>query len=84
MWRKEDGSYCCVIGNRAADGSGQILLFTSQDGFAWKYEKVLIENVSRYGKMWECPDFFKLDGKWVLLTSPMDMLPVGFEYHNGN
>lgn len=84
MWRKEDGSYCCVIGNRGADGSGQILLFTSQDGFAWKYEKVLIENGGRFGKMWECPDFFQLDGKWLLLTSPMDMLPVGFEYHNGN
>jgi beta-fructofuranosidase len=34
--------------------------------------------------MWECPDFFELDGKWVLLTSPQDMLPKGFEYHNGN
>ena len=34
--------------------------------------------------MWECPDFFELDGKWVLLTSPQDMLPEGFEYHNGN
>ena len=26
----------------------------------------------------------ELDGKWVLLTSPQDMLPQGFEYHNGN
>ena len=34
--------------------------------------------------MWECPDLFELDGKWVLLTSPQDMLPEGFEYHNGN
>ena len=34
--------------------------------------------------MWECPDFFELDGKYVLLTSPQDMLPEGFEYHNGN
>ena len=31
-----------------------------------------------------CPDFFELDGKYVLLTSPQDMLPSGFEYHNGN
>ncbi len=84
MWRKEDGTYCCVIGNRPADGSGQILLFTSTDGFDWKYKKVLCENKNRFGLMWECPDFFKLDGKWVLLTSPQDMLPQGFEYHNGN
>jgi beta-fructofuranosidase len=34
--------------------------------------------------MWECPDFFTLDGKQVLICSPQDMLPEGFEYHNGN
>lgn len=84
MWRKEDGTYCCVVGNRPADGSGQILLFTSQDGFDWKFKKVLAANNNRFGKMWECPDFFELDGKAVLLTSPQDMLPQGFEYHNGN
>lgn len=43
-----------------------------------------LANNNRFGKMWECPDFFELDGKWVLLTSPQDMLPEGFEYHNGN
>ena len=84
MWRKEDGTYCCAVGNRPADGSGQILLYTSRDGFTWKYKKVLAANNNRFGKMWECPDFFKLDGKGVLLVSPQDMLPSGFEYHNGN
>ncbi len=84
MWRSEDGTYYCVAGNRPADGSGQILLFTSRDGFEWKYKNVLIANKNRFGKMWECPDFFKLDGKWVLITSPQDMLPYEFEYHNGN
>lgn len=84
MWRKEDGTYCCVVGNRPADDSGQILLFTSPDGFKWSFKKVLAANNNRYGKMWECPDFFKLDGKWVLITSPQDMLPYEFEYHNGN
>ncbi|MDE7131820.1 MAG: glycoside hydrolase family 32 protein [Lachnospiraceae bacterium] len=84
MWRKEDGTYCCVIGNRPADGSGQILLFESKDGFEWNYKKVLAYNGNRFGKMWECPDFFKLGEKWLLITSPQDMLPSGFEYHNGN
>lgn len=54
------------------------------DGFEWNFKKVLISNNNRFGKMWECPDFFELDGKWVLLTSPQDMMPEGFEYHNGN
>ena len=84
MWRGRDGIYYCAVGNRPADGSGQILLYTSEDGFQWKYKKVLAANNNRFGKMWECPDFFELDGKWVLLTSPQDMLPQGYEYHNGN
>lgn len=84
IWQKADGTYCCAVGNRPADGSGQILLFVSRDGFDWHYKKVLAANNNRFGKMWECPDFFELDGKWVLLTSPQDMLPEGFEYHNGN
>ncbi len=84
IWQKEDGSYRCVVGNRPGEGGGQILLFASPDGFQWHLEKVLVSNNNRFGTMWECPDFFLLDGKGVLLTSPTDMLPVGFEYHNGN
>lgn len=84
IWQKADGTYCCVVGNRPSDGSGQILLFTSEDGFQWRFKKILSSNHNRFGKMWECPDFFELGGHWVLLTSPQDMLPQGFEYHNGN
>lgn len=84
VWRKEDGTYCCVVGNRPADGSGQILFYTSKDAFWWEFKSVLVSNYNRFGKMWECPDLFKLDEKWVLITSPQDMLPEGFEYHNGN
>ena len=84
IWREADGTYRCVVGNRPADGSGQILYYSSEDGFHWKFESVLAENKNRFGRMWECPDFFELDGKAVLLTSPQDMLPSGFEYHNGN
>ena len=67
---------------RAPDGT--FLLFSSEDGLKWKFEKTLISNNGRFGRMWECPDFFELDGKQVLLISPQDMLPQGFEYHNGN
>ena len=84
MWKKSDGTYACVVGNRPADGSGQILLYASADGFHWEFQSVLASNNNRFGKMWECQDIFELDGTWVLLTSPQDMLPEGFEYHNGN
>ena len=33
--------------------------------------------------MWECPDFFELDGKQVLMAGPMEM-HARDEYHNGH
>lgn len=84
MWKAPDGTFRCVVGNCAPERDGQILLYSSKDGLDWKYEKILAANRGRFGKAWECPDFFGLDGKQVLLTSPMDMLPQGLEYHNGN
>ena len=83
VWKCGDGTYRCIFGNRPSDGSGQILLYTSPDGYNWKYLSLFAANRNRYGKMWECPDYFVLDGKHVFLTSPQEMLPQGFEYHNG-
>lgn len=84
MWQAGNGSYRCVVGNCVGNRDGQVLLFGSEDGFHWIFLKVLAANNGRFGKAWECPDFFALDGKQVLLVSPMDMLPQGLEYHNGN
>lgn len=84
MWQKADGSFCCVIGNCDEQKDGQILLYKSKDGIHWEYGKVLAKNNQRFGRMWECPDFFALDGKQVMIISPQDMLPQGFEYHNGD
>ncbi|MDE6063181.1 MAG: glycoside hydrolase family 32 protein, partial [Lachnospiraceae bacterium] len=61
-WLGEDGIYYCVVGNCTEDYDGQILLYSSADGIHWKYESILVKNNGRFGKMWECPDFFELDG----------------------
>ena len=84
IWREKDGSYRCILGSCDSGKDGQILLYESPDAVSWKLKQVLAKNNGRFGRMWECPDFFELDGKWVLLTSPQDMLPYDFEYHNGN
>lgn len=84
MWRNEDGTLSCVVANRAYDHTGSLLIFNSENGFDWKYEKTLAFNHGKYGSMWECPDYFEMNGKHVLLLSPQDMYPVDMEYHNGN
>ena len=34
--------------------------------------------------MWECPDFFSLGEKHVLICSPQHMRARGYEFHNGH
>lgn len=84
IFKKKDGSFGCLIANRTLDGSSQLLLYKSQDGFKWAYDKVLISNNHRLGKMWECPDIFELGDKWVVLISPQDCIASDYEYDNGN
>lgn len=84
VWRGSDGIYRALVASRDENGNGQLLLFKSGDAFLWHYEKVFLANEGRFGKMWECPDFFALGRQHVLLVSPQDMLPERFEYHNGN
>lgn len=84
IFRNADGSYGCVLGNRTEDGSGAILLYRSEDGFNWKFVSILDRSYNEFGRMWECPDMFTLDGRDVIITSPQDMSALGLEFHSGN
>ena len=84
LWQEPDGRYRCVIASRDNEGGGQVLLYESEDLVSWRLIRKAAENHNRLGLMWECPDLFRLDGQDVLLVSAQDMLPQGFEYHNGD
>lgn len=83
IW-KENGKFYSVIGSRHEDTSGQIVLFSSEDAIHWEFETVLERCKNEYGSMWECPDFFPLEEKHVLIASPQNMRAQGLEFHNGN
>ena len=80
----ENGTYYLAVGNKNERQDGQVVLFESKDLKTWRYLSVLADNQGKYGKMWECPDFFSLGQKYVLLVSPQDMQADGKEFHNGN
>ena len=82
IWREEDGYYAVTV-NCTEDGSGAALLFHSPDGYEWKYTAILDRSSNELGRMWECPDFFPLDGKYVLMVGPMEMRAKG-PFHNGH
>ena len=83
IW-KEDGVYYCVVSAKNERGLGSILLFASNNLIDWEYKNILFENNGDYGKMWECPDFFKLNDKYILVVSVMEMQAKGREYFNGH
>ena len=84
LWREPDGSYRAAVVSRTEDGSGAALLYRSPDGFSWAFKCVIDRCRNEYGRMWECPDFFPLDGEQVLMVSPMEMRPKGLEFHAGH
>ena len=84
IWRVPDGTYRALAavgrtgeinedGNYKHEKGTQLILFRSDDCFSWEYDKVLFEDHRKIGVMWECPNFFELDGKQILIASPMDM-----------
>lgn len=84
LWRTSDGTYRVLVaagrtgeigkdGNYLHEKGTQLLLFRSDDCFKWAFDRVLFEDHRRIGVMWECPNFFELDGKQMLIASPMDM-----------
>lgn len=83
LWRDEQG-FWSLVGSLNEDGSGQLALFHSRNMIDWSFVKILDQCKYEYGKMWECPDFFPLDGRQVLIVSPQFMKSDGREFHNGS
>lgn len=69
------GQYLMVLGG-CLDGRGCVLLYTSPDMKQWTYRHVLAQSAVADGVPWECPNFFPLDGKFVLFYSPCAQVMV--------
>lgn len=78
VWQDADGAWHQLIGSGIRDRGGAALHYTSddlRDPRAWRYRGPLIVGDASQrdpiwtGTMWECVDFFPLDGRHVLLFS---------------
>lgn len=65
-----DGSYYMVVGS-GNEISGKVLLFRSADLLNWEYVGILFEG-EEYAHCIECPDFFQLGEKYVLMFSKIN------------
>lgn len=71
----EAGQAYMVCGGNASTGhggAGQVQLYraTKDDLSEWKYLGAVFQALERETYNIECPNLFKLDGKWVLIISP--------------
>lgn len=65
-----DGQYYMVTGSGNKD-AGQVLLFKSENLLDWEYVGILFESKT-FAPCIECPDFFKLNDRYVLMFSKME------------
>ena len=71
VWREPDGWYQ-VVGAGIRGEGGAALLYRSPDLVSWEYLHPLATGVAaETGEMWECPDFFALGDRHVLLISAL-------------
>ena len=70
--------------NYDINGFGKVCLHRSKDLKNWEFVNYLVESKGELGTMLECPNFFPLDGKWVLLYSPMGLLERQVIYLTGD
>jgi beta-fructofuranosidase len=82
VW-KEGSTWHMLLGSGIKGVEGMALLYRSPDLHRWEYvHKFHSAPHTKYGHMWECPDFFPLGGKQVLIISAYANTPwmVGGAY----
>lgn len=94
VW-KEGDTYYMVLGTRIGQAGntdfatgetkdyGAVLIYSSKDKLNWSFEKS-ITSPKKFGYMWECPDYFSIDGVNVLACCPQGIGKEVYRYQNGD
>ncbi len=71
VWEHE-GRFYLVCGAKK-DDLAKALLYRSDNLLEWEFVNVMAESRGELGNMFECPDFFPIEDKYVLMFSPMGL-----------
>ncbi len=68
VWREGD-AWFMVLASQVVGTGGAALLYHSLDLHEWEYlHPLLVGEAATTGDVWECPNFFPLGDKWVLIV----------------
>lgn len=81
---EKNGTYYMILGARQLNHRGSILLYESDNLSDWTFKGTFLEaNTEDMGYMFECPDYFTVDGHDVLIYSPQGILKdKKYKYQN--
>lgn len=78
---EKDGAYYMFLGARNLADKGMVLIFKSDNLAKFTYH-MRVETDNEFGYMWECPDFFDLNGQGILVCCPQGVASEEFRYQN--
>lgn len=81
---EKDGHYYSVVATKHKDNVGCIVLLSSPNLTEWKFESIFLKGEANQGFVWECPDYFEVDGQEYLIISPMRYQKDGNNFININ
>lgn len=66
----EDDTWYMLLASRIKDRGGSVFLYRSPDLMQWEFlHPLLTGSYAKDGCVWECPCFFPLGDKWVLIVA---------------
>ncbi|ANC78703.1 glycosyl hydrolase family 32 [Fictibacillus phosphorivorans] len=81
---EKDGRYYMLLGAQRTDQTGALIVYESENAVDWRFkgELKLALDLPNSVYMLECPDYFDVSGKDVLIVSPQGLDADGHNYHN--
>ena len=68
-----------ILGAQNENEMGRLLLYRSQDVVDWHFEGEIKTNLTQFGYMWECPDYFRLKMSYSCVHKALKLKEINLE-----
>ncbi|UXR69090.1 sucrose-6-phosphate hydrolase [Staphylococcus sp. IVB6246] len=82
VFTKEGTLYALMGAQRENETGCAVLYEADRPEGPWSFKGEIQTSLTDFGYMWECPDYFQINGKDVLVFSPQGIKPEGDRYKN--
>ncbi len=70
VWKEGDDWLMVLVGEYPGEKLGRVFLYRSSDLLHWEFASQLAQDPLARGRGWECPNYFRLGEKYMLVISP--------------